>query len=104
MAWLPPWGNSRDELGRYHSLNMKATSAAMVPFAGSPDSRKQSKSSQFNTKGSVICPSVTCTTSSVGTQALLGQVSISGLKLWMLSCGTHNHLRCCYCVQDSGLR
>ena len=59
MAWLPPRGKSRDELGRYHSLNMKATSAAMVPFAGSPDSMKQSRSSQLSTNGSVICPSVT---------------------------------------------
>ena len=74
MAWLPPRGNSRDELGRYHSLNMKATSAAMVPFAGSPDSRKQSRSSQFKTNGSVICPSVTCTTNSVGTQAMVGHI------------------------------
>lgn len=76
MAWLPPRGNSRDELGRYHSLNMKATSAAIVPFAGSPDSRKQSRSSQLSTNGSVICPSVTCKTSSVGTQALVGHVSL----------------------------
>lgn len=36
MAWLPPLGNSRQLPGLYHSLNMKATSAAMVPSAGSP--------------------------------------------------------------------
>lgn len=60
IAWLPPRGNSKAELGLYHSLNMKATSAAMVPLAGRPDSKKQSRSSQFSTKGSVITPSVTC--------------------------------------------
>lgn len=36
MAWLPPRGNSRQQSGRYHSLNMNATSAAMVPSAGRP--------------------------------------------------------------------
>lgn len=32
----PPRGKSSWQFGWYHSLNMKATSAAMVPFAGSP--------------------------------------------------------------------
>ena len=36
MAWLPPRGYSRQEAGLYHSLNMKATSAAIVPSAGRP--------------------------------------------------------------------
>ncbi len=36
IAWLPPRGNSRQAAGLYHSLNMNATSAAMVPSAGRP--------------------------------------------------------------------
>ena len=37
---------------------MKATSAAIVPFAGNPDNKKQSKSNQLRIKGSVITPSI----------------------------------------------
>lgn len=45
---------------RSHSLNMKATSAAMVPLAGRPLSRKHSRFIQFLMNGSVTQPSSTC--------------------------------------------
>jgi len=41
-------------------LNMNAISAAIVPLAGSPDSRKQRRLSQFVMKGSFTRPSSTC--------------------------------------------
>ncbi len=47
IAWLPPRGYSRKAAGLNHSLNMKATSAAMVPSAGRPaHSRKRQRLSQ----------------------------------------------------------
>jgi hypothetical protein len=37
---------------------MNANSAAIVPFAGNPDNKKQSKSHQLRINGSVITPSM----------------------------------------------
>lgn len=42
-----------------HSLNMNATSAVIVPSAGSPDSRNDSRSIQLRTKGSFTVASST---------------------------------------------
>jgi len=57
MAPDPPRGNSRNDSGLYHSLNMKATSAAMVPSAGRPERRKQRRSSQLRRNSSFTTPS-----------------------------------------------
>lgn len=48
MAWLPPLGNSRQAPGLNHSWNIKATSAAMVPSAGNPESKKLRRFLQGN--------------------------------------------------------
>ena len=54
IASEPPTGNSRVEFGRYQSSNMYPISAASVPLAGAPLSRKQSVSIQLRTKGCLI--------------------------------------------------
>ena len=43
----------------HHSLNMNATSAAIVPSAGRPLSRKHSRSSQLRVNGVLTRPSMT---------------------------------------------
>mmetsp|Transcript_11463 Transcript_11463/g.34871 ORF Transcript_11463/g.34871 Transcript_11463/m.34871 type:complete len:277 (+) Transcript_11463:565-1395(+) len=56
IAWEPPTGKSSSQLGWYHSLNMKATSAAIVPPASWPLRRKHSRSNQLTMNSSFTTP------------------------------------------------
>ncbi len=51
-------GYSSTAFGRYQSANINATSAALVLSAGSPESRKHSKFSQFWINESLTTPSI----------------------------------------------
>mmetsp|Transcript_38038 Transcript_38038/g.72924 ORF Transcript_38038/g.72924 Transcript_38038/m.72924 type:complete len:214 (+) Transcript_38038:671-1312(+) len=55
----PPLGNSSMALGRNQSSNMKPISAAKVPEAGRPESRKHSRSIQFWINGWLTLPRIT---------------------------------------------